>query len=340
MDQNARATLKSISRVAGVAVSTVSRALNYDPRISQITRSRIRKIAESANYIPNTHARSLSGRHSGVIALMLGEVTNPFYPELLQHLTHQVAERDLQLMLLPIGAGRMDLAAMKKLMEHGIDGCILAAASLAPDVADGLSQLGTPLVMINRPGFGRACAVWCNNVAAGGTIGRFLLDQGFRNIAYAAGRADESDRERGLRAALAQHGLALSGRVSGTYSYQSGMSMAEQLLSAPERPQAIVGANDIIALGVMEGVRRAGLRVPDDVSVVGMDDIEMASWSSYDLTTVAQPTPQMISRALDLLTQRIADPSLAAEEIHLPGTLRVRSSVRLAADFSESRSMT
>jgi len=323
-----RATVKSISAAAGVSVSTVSRALNGDLRISAKTRECIAKIAQSARYVPNGLARGLSTRRTGVIALLLGEVTNPFYPEFLQRMTTRASERGTHLMLLPLGSLRVKVEVIRTMVEYGVDGCIVAAATLSDEASDAIADFRVPIVMINRSGSGRTCAVWCNNKAGGTAIGKFLVDRGHRHIAYAAGRSEVSDRERGLRTALSEAGIKLATRESGTYTHESGVEMATRILGGNRRIDAIVGANDIIALGVIDGARQMGVRVPQGLSVMGFDDIEIAGWSSYSLTTMTQPTEAMIDRSLDLLLARVADPSLPPEEILLPGKLRVRGSVR------------
>jgi DNA-binding LacI/PurR family transcriptional regulator len=327
----ARATVKSISEAAGVAPSTVSRALNDDPRISAKTRQLIANIARTAHYVPNGHARSLITRRSGVIALMVGELTNPFYPELMRLLTRRTSERGLQLMLLPIGPGEFDAAMLRTMREYGVDGCIVAAATLSTRAADALAEIGVPTVMLNRSGRGHASAVWCNNEAGGAAIAHYLYAQGHRRVGYVAGRNETSDRERGLRRGLAEFGLSLARREVGNYTHDAGAEIGARLAAEGFGVDAIVGANDIIALGVIDGIRRAGARVPEDVSVMGFDDIEIASWASYALTTIAQPMPLMVERALDLIVARIADPSLPAEEIYLQGSLRLRGSVRAIA---------
>jgi len=331
--RSARATVKSLSQAAGVSASTVSRALRGDTRISTRTRKRILKLAQSAHYVPNQMARGLSTRRSGMVALLLGEVTNPFYPEFLQCLTAKTAQRGLQLLLLPLGSIRLEVEMIRTMVEYGVDGCLVAAAALTDEAFDAIAALRVPAVMINRSGGGRTSAVLCNNQAGGAAIGRFLVEHGHRRIAYAAGRQTISEREQGLRAALSEAGLQLAVREVGAYSHEAGVDMAQKILARDPKVQAIVGANDIIALGVIDGARELGIEVPEQLSVIGFDDIGASSWLSYSLTTVRQPASSMIDRALDLLQARIADPGLAPEEVLMPGELTVRTSVR---DFGRS----
>lgn len=331
--RSARATVKSLSQAAGVSASTVSRALRGDTRISTRTRKRILKLAQSAHYVPNQMARGLSTRRSGMVALLLGEVTNPFYPEFLQCLTAKTAQRGLQLLLLPLGSIRLEAEMIRTMVEYGVDGCLVAAAALTDEAFDAIAALRVPAVMINRSGGGRTSAVLCNNYSGGAAIGRFLIERGHRRIAYAAGRQTISEREQGLRAALGEAGLQLAVREVGAYLHQAGVDMAQKILVRDPKVQAIVGANDIIALGVIDGARELGIAVPEQLSVIGFDDISASSWLSYSLTTVRQPTSSMIDRALDLVQASIADPGLAPEEVLMPGELTVRTSVR---DFGRS----
>ncbi len=332
-----RATVKTISESAGVAASTVSRALRGDPRISQETRERIAKIAHSAGYTPNALAAGLVTRRSGVIGLVVGRLENPFYAELIERLHEVLAARGKRAMVLHVGGTALDEETMRAVLKYQMDGCVIAAAPLDSTAAAICDQAGLPMVMINRVARVHSSAVSCDNQAGGRRLGELLIGGGHRRIAFVAGRADTSTSEqrmRGLGEALATAGLSRFAMVRGSYSYDSGFSAARNLVSGTIRPDAIFAANDIMACGVIDALRTLEIAVPDEISVVGFDDIRPARWASYRLTTIAQPMERMVDRALDLLDQRLGDPSLPGEDVQIPGALKIRDSARLPSGMA------
>lgn len=329
-----RVTVKTISKRAGVAASTVSRALNGDPRISEPTRKRIEEIARSEGYTPNAMAVGLVTRHSGVIGLAVGRLDNPFYAILIERLHSALARRGRRVMILNVGGDSLDKETMQAVVRYQMEGCIIAAATLDSTAADICYRARLPMVMINRVARVHSCAVSCDNRAGARQLGELLIKAGHRRIAYIAGRADTStseDRRIGLRHALAEAGLAAPAYAGGEYSYRNGFDAALELIRAPSPPDAIFAVNDIVACGAIDALRGEGIAVPDDISVVGFDDVPLASWSSYRLTTVAQPIDTMIDRALDLLDERIENRERAGVDVQVRGPLRLRHSCRLPA---------
>ncbi len=327
-----RSTVRTISERAGVSTSTVSRALKGDRRISAKTRDSILAIAREEGYTPNAMARSLVTRRSGVVGLVIGEIGNPFYPELLERLHQRLAARSLRPMLLHVGTGPLDEGAVQTLLQYQMDGCVIASATLSSRIEDICLQYRVPMVMINRVARVHSCAVSCNNFAGARLLGGLLIEAGHKRVALVTGQANTSiseDRAEGLQAALSDHGLSLITSSEGHSTYAGGYDAAQQITERGLKPDAIFAVNDIMAMGVIDALRRTGRRVPEDVSVTGFDDIQAASWPNYDLTTVAQPVDAMIERALDLLSARIEDSSRPGEDITIHGELRRRTSARL-----------
>lgn len=327
-----RPTILTISQRAGVAASTVSRALKGDPRISAERRAAILAIARAEGYAPNANARTLVTRRSGIVGFVMGDVHNPFYPEMLERLTARLTARGLRLMLLHVGSGPLEEDAIQALLQYQMDGCLISSAQLSSRAAEVCARYRVPMVMINRVARLHGCAVSCNNLAGARRLASLLVEAGHRRIGVVAGRAGTStseDRERGLVEALTERGLAVFARGEGHSTYDGGFAVARGFLAGGERPDAIFAVNDVMALGAIDALRREGLRVPRDVSVVGFDDIRAASWPAYDLTTIAQPVVAMIDRALDLLIARIAAPALPDEEDYIAGELKLRGSARL-----------
>ena len=332
-------TVRTISALAGVSPSTVSRALKGDPRISEKTRATVAAIAQQEGYAPNAMARGLVTRSSGVVGIVLGNMENPFYGELVERLHDRLAEVGKYPMLMHIGGETLDSEAIKPIREYQMDGCIIAAARLSSKAAETCAHNRLPMVMINRVARIHSCAVSCDNYAGGVMAGDLLIRAAHRHIAFIAGREDTStseDRESGLHCALRKAEMALKGWARGYYTYDGGFIAAKELLAGKPRPDAIFAANDIMALGAIDAVRESGLRVPDDVSVIGFDDIRSACWHNYRLTTIAQPVDAMVTRALALLMERIENPGLSGESISIQGEIKVRASARLPAELVET----
>ncbi|MBL6455588.1 LacI family DNA-binding transcriptional regulator [Belnapia sp. T6] len=328
------ATVHSLSRLAGVSVSTVSRALKDDPRIAPATRRRIADLAREAGYMPNVLARSLSGGQSGLIGLVNGPMQNPFYAELLAEAVNQAAERGQRLLILHAGTGPIEDRTSEALLHYRVDGCLVASAELSSRAAAICAERGVPLVMVNRVARLHASAVSCDNEAGGRDVAKFLLAGGHRRPALVLGTVGVSTsdgRERAFIARLAEAGLRLALRLHGHSTYEGGHAAGTAIAALPagERPDAVFVLNDIMAMGLLDAVREAGLRVPEDLSVVGFDDVPAAARRCYGLTTLAQPLGTMVRRGLDLLAARIADPALPDESVTLRGQLVVRHSARL-----------
>lgn len=315
--------------------STVSRALKGDKRISEKTRAAITAIAREVGYFPHANARSLVTRRSGLIGFVMGDVHNPFYPEMLERLVRLAEKRALRLMVLHIGREPLHESTIEALLQYQMDGCILSSAEFTSRAAEICQRYRLPLVTMNRVPRVHSCAVSCNNEAGGRLLVELLIAAGLRRVALVAGTPNAStsvDREAGAVTALARHGLAPFARLPGHSTYEGGLAAAEELASRPEMPDAVYAINDIMAFGVMDGLRKRGIRVPEDVSVVGFDDIRAASWPTYDLTTVMQPVDAMIERALDFLEDRMQHPEAPGEEAYIMGELKVRGSSLLPPD--------
>lgn len=326
-----RATVASLSRVAGVSASTVSRALNGDTRISSVTRRRIAALAEQAGYTPDAVARTLSSGRSGVVGLVLGELQNPFYVELLEEAFAEAARRGVRLLLLHIGSGPVEERTAEALLQHRLDGALISSAELSSRAADICASNGVPVVMVNRVPRRHSSAVSCDNADGGRQLAELLLSAGHRRFGVVRGTRGTStstDRERGFEVALQSAGAEIALRMEGLSRYdggfEAGLRMAD--LPAGERPDAIFAINDVMAMGVLDALRIRGLRVPQDASVVGFDNVVLSAHPAYGLTTVAQPLQAMVRRGLDLLLERVAAPDRPDETVLLRGELIVRGS--------------
>jgi DNA-binding LacI/PurR family transcriptional regulator len=320
-------TARDLARHLGVSQSMVSRAFSPGASVAPEMRSRILAAAAELGYRPNVIASALSRRRSGIIGVVMGELSNPFYPAVLECLSEALRSAGFQCLLLTVPRGEEADACLPMLRQYHVDGVVLTSANLSSAGAAHWIADGRAAVLFNRTAAGESAlhSVACDNVAGGRMAADALLAGGRRRLAFVAGRSDTStsrERERGFREALAEQGLAVCRIEAGAFSYEAGHRAALQALE--QSADGIFFANDILALGGLDALRHtAGLRVPDEVAVVGFDDIPMAGWPAYNLTTLRQPVEAMAQRTVDLLQ----DGAAAAQASRLPASLVRRGSL-------------
>lgn len=336
-----RATITTIAARTGVSTSTVSRALRADPRITPATRALVEKAAAELAYRPNALARTLQTGRSGLVGLVLGSLANPFYGELLQEVVRQAAERETRMLILHAGAGPMEERTAEALLHYRVDACMISSAAISSVAADVCADNGVPVIMLNRIADRHAAAVACDNASAGRELASFLVRGGHSRIGIVAGSPEAStarDRERGFTAELARLGQPVALRMdagggeAGVTTYEAGHRAGRSLAQMPPagRPDAVMCISDILALGVMDALREAGLHIPRDISVVGFDGIAEGARPPYRLTTVRQPIEAMVTHGFDWLA-RLRAGDMAGGTVLLPGELLVRGSARLPA---------
>jgi DNA-binding LacI/PurR family transcriptional regulator len=225
--------------------------------------------------------------------------------------------------------------ALPMALQYQVDGIIITSASLSSQMADDCVRSGTPVVLFNRYALGtRANAVCCDNVVGGRLVADAFLDAGHQRIAYIAGEAGSStnvDREKGFTERLGKRGHAVWLREEGgAYTYEAGYEAAKRLLHGDDPPDAIFCANDLIAMGALDVARHElGIQVPEELSIVGFDDIPQASWPAYSLTTVSQPIDRMVDTTIDVLMSAIQAPDAETIMKWIPVSLINRDSARI-----------
>ncbi|MBD9539467.1 MULTISPECIES: LacI family DNA-binding transcriptional regulator [Ensifer] len=330
-----RPKIKDIAERAGVSVATVSRALSGSSLVTDETRQRINALARELNYRPNVSARNLRTRRSMSVLLVVRDVGNPFYLEILKGVEATAREAGYAVLM---GNTENDpdreVEYFNMLRDGHADGMILMTGKLPPpepgESAD-LSHLPVviALEMIEGSGFPH---VQIDNVAAAEAAVDHLIALGHRRIAHIAGPLPEVmalRRRDGYRAAMKAAGLAIPEgyEVRGDYLLESGEACASDLFALPEPPTAIFAANDEMAYGAIHALRRLGRDVPGDVSVVGFDDLYLSKAFYPPLTTVSQPRADIGRTAMSQLLNVLSDGDVAAEPaIVLPTTLNIRGS--------------
>ena len=314
-----RVTGHDVARLAGVTQATVSRALRNLPGTAPGTRDRVLRAAAELAYIPSESARSLSSTRSRRVAVVSDALTNPYYPQLVEPIRRHLGERGLQMVLVTEAAlpgGRA--VSLEALADGSYDGVILTTTTRRSTLPRDLTERAIPHVLVNRvldvpesPG----CTV--DNAGGVALVVDLLVRLGHRKIAAVQGPTDTStgrERALALRSGLRRHSMPLPRALvrRSAFDHDSAMAAAVTLLERPERPTAIVGANDVIALGVLSAAQATGVRVPQDLTVVGFDDIPMAGWPLVGLTTVHCDLEALARLSVDLLTRQIEGATVRA----------------------------
>ena len=333
MQRNKRASSTDVARLAGVSQSAVSRAFTPGKAISPEMRAKVQAAAQELGYRPNMLARSLITRRTNMVAVVTGDISNPHYARTINTFSLGLQRRGFHVLLFSLIEGQSAEDAVEEVLKYRVDGVILISAALSAEVGEACARVGVPVVLYNR--YARHANISCvriENVGGGSDVAQYLHDCGHRRIGFVAGSAVDptsADREKGFFARLNELGSGQVVKVQGDFSFEGGRRAFAELWRGRDRPTAVFAASDLMAAGVMDGARHDfGLRIPEDLSVVGFDDVPVASWPSYDLTTVRQPVEEMAELALELLSERIANSKALPHTRLVNGTLIPRTSVR------------
>ena len=331
----AKVTSHEVALKAGVSQSTVSRVFSGGSGLSQETRRRVLEVARELKYKPNAIARSLSTQRTQIIGLVSSHMTNPYFPTVLQSFTQRLHELGWKVLLVSAGLNEDVDALLPEVLSYQVDGLVIVTGLHGRHITQQATQQGIPSVLFGRYELGSGIsAVSCANYEAGLEVANAFLEAGHQRLAYIGGLEDTSanvDRRKGFVERLNERGIRDCREELGVFTYQGGYEAATRLLRSPSPPEAIFCANDIPAFGVLDAARDLGIKVPDQLSVVGFDDIPMAQWSSYNLTTVRQPIEEMIEATLELLLERIENTKVGSVVKFLPGTLIKRGSAQLSS---------
>jgi LacI family transcriptional regulator len=306
--------------------------LNGNATVTPATRERVLRAVESTGYKPNLIARAMKTHRSGAVGIVVSDITNPFYPELIEALTAELHQRGLRLVLWNSGDDGADLAAIDAIHQSLVDGLVFTSATDGLASLDAAAHERAPVVLVNRsPTTVEFDRVLTDNYAGGRLVARYLLAHG-RRPAVLAGpeRASTArDRLRGFFDECRDLGCASAQipTIHTEYAYAAGRDALIEILPILRAGgYGLFCMNDVMALGATDADRHHGLSLPDDLWVVGFDDIDAASWTSYSLTTVRQPIRAMARAAIDLLARRQAHPDRAPKQITFAPKLVVRAS--------------
>lgn len=327
-----------VARLARVSQSAVSRSFTAGASVSDDTRRRVMAAAVELGYRPNAIARTLTTRRSRIVAVVVSNLHNQFYPLVLETLSKRLQEEGYHVLLFITDNEAADELLMD-LLGYQVDGIVMASTTLSSGLAAQIADARIPIVMFNRTSrAGSISTVSSDNYNGGRLVGHFLAGGRHRRIAYLAGTEDSStnlDRERGLVDGLAQRGLRLAMRAVGDYDFARAADATRELFLTKHPPDAVFVASDHMAFAVMDTLRiELGLRVPEDVSVVGFDNAPQAAWGAYQLTTVEQSAGPMIEATVAMLMRQLEDDAVSRDHVVVPVRLVVRRSARLPAAVS------
>ncbi len=329
------ATIREVARLAGVAPITVSRVLNHAGPVNAETRARVEAAVAELNYVPNGLARSFRFKRTQTLALILTDITNPFWTRIARGVEDTARQAGYNVFLCNTDENEdIQLATVQSVLQRQVDGILLVPRRNGADLVTRIRQQSVPVVLLDRriPGL-QVDVVRGDSEGGAYRLARLLLDLGHRRISLLSGPADvttASDRAAGFLRALAEAGAQAGGQVLyGEFSYASGIELACQALASTPRPTARFAGNNLIATGALRAIQQAGLRVPADLSLVSFDDFPPELLTEPFFTTAAQPAYELGRQATCLLLDRLSGADAGApREIVLPVEVIVRRSTR------------
>ncbi len=326
------ATVLDVAKRAGVSPMTVSRVVNGSGPVSPKLRARVERALKETGYVPNTVARNLRTKRTDTIGLVMPDITNPFFTHVVRGM--EVAAREAGLLLLLTNTDQRpdeEARVVSMLLQRQVDGMLAIPAGTCADTVRLCKDAGVPLVIVDRrPELPGSIDVVRADAEGGAyALGKLLADLGHRHMAVITGPEyvpTAVDRAAGFAKAVEEEGLPAPVVVHGDFSLESGHEVTLELMKREPRPTAIFAANNFLAIGTQHAVEELGLRVPEDVALVGLDDLPAEMVTFPFLTVAAQPAEEMGRRAVELLLERIKDPEAEPKEILLPTELTIRRS--------------
>lgn len=328
-----RATAQQVAAHAGVSISAVSRAFTEGASISAHTHSKVMKAAKVLGYQPNIMARSLMTGRTDLIGLISNNFDNPAFMEIFDLFTRLLQDQGLKPLLVNLSGKSDPYQAIAMLRQYNVDAVIVASSTVSPTFVSGCVASGIPIVhAFGKATGGEALHVFRADNAQGGRLAaQALLHHGYRNIAFLGGPRSASstaDRLRGFRAGMKTAGLApVAEAFAASYSHDEGRRLMRDMLARTE-VQAVFCGDDILAIGALDACREHGTRVPSGIGVLGFNDIAMASWPAFDLSTIRQPISDIISAAVDQAIKLVENRRIAPVAKTFPCEVVLRRTLR------------
>lgn len=327
-------TLEDIARLSGVSRSTVSRVINADVNVKEETRQKVLEVIQSFNFQPNLAARGLATGRTNVIGVVIPAgvsviFTDPYFPQFLQGVSAACNTRNYSVMLW-LAEPEYERRMISRILHNGlVDGVVVAKTLMNDPIVNSLAESKMPFILIGRHPTMDVNCLDVDNLQAGRKATLHLLRLGYKRVATITGSQDQVvgyDRYQGYLKALQDYGQPISPELvaEGDFTDEGGYKAMTRLL--PQKPDAIFAASDMMAYGAMRALREANLRIPEDVAIVGFDDIPASSKTVPPLTTVRQPVLQMGSQAVDVLIDLIDGKANSPRQVIMDTELVVRES--------------
>lgn len=340
------ATIKDVAMKAGVSPSTVSRVISNSPRISEQTKRRVRQAMEELGYHPNVLARSLVKKSAGAIGILIPSSTeeffmNPFFPEVLRGISDVARREQLDLLLATSDSGKEDVQSLMQMIRgKRVDGILLLSSRIHDPLLNFLKEYPFPTVLLGRPE-NEISIAWVNNdnVEACYQATRHLIQLGNKRIGFLSGAETlvvTRDRFLGYQKALEEAGLSLDKKLVFTSSFveRGGYLGMMRLLALSERPTAVVASDDLLAFGAMRAAGELGYRIPEDLAVVGFNNVRLAEISNPSLTSIDVHIYELGTAVAELLIEQIREQTQFERSVIIPTHLVIRNSCGSQSDTS------
>ncbi len=328
-----KVTAQQVADRAGVSISAVSRAFTEGASISAGTHRKVMTAAHALGYQPNIMARSLMTGRTGLIGLVSNNFDNPAFMEIFDLFTRLLQSQGLKPLLANLSGNSDVEQAVAMLRQYNVDAVIVASSTLSPAFVTGCLTAGIPIVHA----FGKAQGgealhvVRADNAGGGRLAAQTLLQHGYRSMAFLGGPRSASstaDRLLGFRAGMKTAGLVPVAEVfAKSYSHDEGRRVMHEMLTQPG-VQAVFCGDDILAIGALDACKERGTSVPGDIGILGFNDIAMAAWPAFNLSTVRQPISDIISAAVDQAIRLVANQPIALEAKTFPCDVVLRRTLR------------
>lgn len=305
------ATIKDIAKQAGVAPSVVSRALNQKYGVKETTRKLIIKIADEINYCPNAAARSLVTRKTETIGIFMADISQPYYSQIIKGMEYAANQAGYTLLFSNSFESLEHREVFRKMVSaERVDGLIIVGSNIKnKNFATFLINRDVPFILVERNFFDpRINCIWIDNIQGSYSATKYLIEKGHRRIAHISGNMDFQvalERLEGYKKALYEYKLPFSEELvaHGKFLWQDGYAAMKELLGYKPQCTAVFVANDTMAYGAFQAIHEAGMRIPDDIAIIGYDDLEFSALTNPPLTTIRQPRYELGLKALEMLVK-------------------------------------
>jgi LacI family transcriptional regulator len=328
-----RSTLKEVAQLAGVSTATVSNALNETKYVSEEVKDKINRAIEELNYQPNIVAKSLRVQESRIIGVLISDVANPFFSIVVRGIEEELSKSNYSILLCNTDSSvEKERKYLEVMIGKRVDGLVVSSAGNTGDYFRSLDKTGVPIVFLNRcPEFMNSDVIMTNNIQGAYSATEHLIRHGYGKIAIITGPSSIStgkDRLIGYKRALEDYGVALSDPLvkEGSFTIQSGYDKMKELMEQDSKPDAVFISNNSMTLGAYKYLKEAGIRIPDQIAVLGYDDPDWADIVEPPITTVRQPAYQLGVHAANLMLARINEKQVKREIMYMDTTLIIRRS--------------